>query len=102
MSTNIINVQQPEKFVGLRKVRGFINKLTKILAIGSPLVFILAGLGSKIGIWDWKFGLLTLTQKVGPMLLIVTGVFAFLSMILAAISPTVSYTHLTLPTTPYV
>ena len=87
MSTNIINVEQPEKFVGLRKVRGFINKLTKILAIGSPLVFILAGLGSKIGIWDWKFGLLTLTQKVGPMLLIVTGVFAFLSMILAAISP---------------
>lgn len=87
MSTDIINVEQPERFVLLRKLRGFINTLTKILAIGSPLVFIMAGLGSKIGIWDWKFGLMTLTQKVGPMLLIATGVFAFLSIILAAISP---------------
>ena len=87
MNTDVINVEQPEKNVGLRKFRDLVLRCTKILAIGTPLVFIAAGLGSKFGLWGWEFGLLTLTQKLGPILLMATGVMAVLSMILAAFTP---------------
>lgn len=87
MNTDVINVEQPEKNVGLRKFRDLVLRCTKILAIGTPLVFIAAGLGSKFGLWSWEFGLLTLTQKLGPILLMATAVMAVLSMILAAFTP---------------
>ena len=87
MTTDVINVEQPEKNVGLRKFRNLVLKATKILAIGTPLVFIAAGLGAKFGLWSWQFGLQTLTQKFGPILLMATGVMAVLSMILAAFTP---------------
>ena len=87
MTTDVINVEQPEKNVGLRKFRNLVLKATKILAISTPLVFIAAGLGAKFGLWSWQFGLQTLTQKFGPILLMATGVMAVLSMILAAFTP---------------
>ena len=51
------------------------------LAILAPLVFILAGLGAKLGLWSWQFGLVTLTRQLGPLLLfgsLVAGVLAVL------------------------
>lgn len=87
MTTDVINVEQPEKNKALRKFRALVLNATKTLAIGTPLMFIFAGLGSKFGLWSWEFGLQTLTQKLGPILLIATAVMAVLSMILAAFAP---------------
>jgi len=87
MTTDVITVDQTEKNVRLRKFRDWVLRITKILAIGSPLVFMAAGLGTKFGLWSWQFGLMTITQKLGPMLLIATGVMAVMSMILAAFTP---------------
>jgi len=53
------------------------------LAILSPLVFIFAGLGAKIGLWSWQFGLGTLTREVGPFLLIITLVVGLVALLLA-------------------
>jgi len=91
MNRDVTITDQPEKRVGFRKFRDWVFRITKILAIGSPLVFIAAGLGSKIGLWSWQFGLGTLTQKLGPLLLIATAVFAVLSMILCAFKPKRSF-----------
>lgn len=87
MSTDVINVDQPEKGVKRRKIRDWVLRLTKVLAFAGPLTFIAAGLGSKIGLWSWKFGLGTLSQKVGPALLIACGAFAALSMLLSIMAP---------------
>jgi len=87
MATDVTTVDQPEKNPRLRKFRDVILRITKILAFAGPLTFIVAALGSKIGLWDWSFGLGTLTQKVGPAVLIATGIFAVFSMILSAFTP---------------
>jgi len=91
MSTDTTDIDPSEKGVGFRKFRDWVFRITKILAIASPLVFIAAGLGSKIGLWSWQFGLGTLTREVGPALLMATGVFAVLSMILCAFKPKRSF-----------
>ncbi len=87
MSTDVINVEQPVKGVKRRKIRDIVLRLTKILAFAGPLTFMVAGLGSKLGLWSWKFGLGTLSQKVGPALLIACGVFAVLAMLLSLMAP---------------
>jgi len=87
MATDVITVDQPEKNPRLRKFRDVILRITKILAFAGPLTFIVAALGSKIGLWDWSFGLGTLTQKVGPAVLVATGIFAVVAMILSAFAP---------------
>ncbi len=87
MSTDVTIIDPPEKWVRVRKFREVVLRLTKILVIVAPLTFIVAGLGTKIGLWNWTFGLLTITQKLGPILLIATGVMAVLSMLLAAFTP---------------
>ena len=87
MSTDVINVDQPEKGIKRRIIRDWVLRLTKTLAFAAPLTFIVAGLGSKIGLWNWTFGLGPLTQKVGPALLVACGVFAVLSMLLSIMAP---------------
>ena len=70
----------------LSKSQGFrrwVLRLTLALAIISPLIFILAGLGSRFGLWSWQFGLGTLTREIGPLALIVTLVLGLISLLLA-------------------
>lgn len=87
MNTDVINVEQPVKGVKRRKVRDWVLRATKILAFAGPLTFMAAGLGTKIGLWSWKFGLGTLSQKVGPVLLIACGVFAVIAILLSLMAP---------------
>ena len=87
MNTDVINVEQPVKGVKRRKVRDWVLRATKILAFAGPLTFMAAGLGTKIGLWSWKFGLGTLSQKVGPVLLMACGVFAIIAMLLSLMAP---------------
>jgi uncharacterized protein (DUF1499 family) len=65
------------------RFRRWVLRLTLLLVIASPLVFILAGLGAKFGIWSWQFGLSTLTRQVGPLLLAATLIMGLFSVLLA-------------------
>jgi len=64
-------------------LRLWVLRIALGLTILSPLVFILAGLGAKIGLWSWQFGLGTLTREVGPLLLIITLVVGIIALLLA-------------------
>lgn len=71
-----------KKRAGLRK---WVLKLTLVLAIMAPLVFVIAAFGAKIGLFDWKFSLGVLSQKVGPAALVMTGVMGLTSLALAVL-----------------
>lgn len=65
------------------KVRRWILRITVALAILSPLIFILAGLGAKFGLWSWQFGLGTLTREIGPLVMAITLLFGLIALLLA-------------------
>lgn len=68
---------EPKRFV----LRRWIVRITLALVIISPLIFILAGLGSKVGLWSWQFGLGTLTREVGPLMLGATLIMGLVTLI---------------------
>jgi fatty-acyl-CoA synthase len=39
-----------------------------LIAVATPLLFLSAALGSKFGLWDWRFGLGVMTRDWGPPL----------------------------------
>ena len=50
-------------------LRRWLWRIALALLILAPLTFMLAGLGSKFGVWSWQFGLGFLTRKLGIWLL---------------------------------
>lgn len=72
----------------LAKIKTYILKAAIGLAIFTPVFFMLAALGTKIGLWGWKFGFGKLTVGYGPKLMMLTLVVALIALILAfAIKP---------------
>lgn len=68
----------------LARLRGFAVFLAGLLALVAPLWFAAAGLGSRFGLWDWRFGLGTMTREIGPNFLFAAvgvGVIALLLLI---------------------
>jgi uncharacterized protein (DUF1499 family) len=63
--------------------RKWLIRLTWVVMVVAPLIFIVAGLGAKVGLWDWRFGLGTLTRNIGPKALMLSGVLGILSLIAA-------------------
>jgi hypothetical protein len=59
------------------------TKLILALLAFLPLYFMIAALGTKLGVWDWKLGLMTLTFSGGMILLGATALVAVVSLILA-------------------
>ena len=74
-----------EKGAKRRKLRAVLLKLSLALTILAPLIFIVAALGVKVGLWGWPFGLLTLSRDVGPIVLISGLIVAVLAMVSAFI-----------------
>ncbi|MFN3862788.1 MAG: DUF1499 domain-containing protein [Erythrobacter sp.] len=60
------------------------TKLVLALLAFMPLYFLVAALGTKFGIWDWKFGLGAMLIVGGPVLLGIVALAALVSLILAA------------------
>lgn len=85
MSIEIIKTEHSHKSEKRQKIRRWVLRLTLALAIIAPLTFIAAGLGAKLGLWNWQFGLGTLTRNVGPKLLISSALFGIFSLLLAII-----------------
>lgn len=59
------------------------TKLTLALVAFLPLYFVLAAIGSRIGIWGWQFGLLTLTFGGGLIVLALTAIMAAVSLVIS-------------------
>lgn len=58
------------------------TKLTLALVAFAPLYFLIAALGTKIGLWGWKFGLGAMTIGGGPFVLGALGLAAFVSLVI--------------------
>jgi hypothetical protein len=59
------------------------TKLILALLAFLPAYFAIAALGTKIGIWDWKFGLGTLTFSGGLIVFALVALAALVSLVLA-------------------
>ncbi len=59
------------------------TKIVLALLAFLPLYFAVAALGTKLGVWGWQFGLLTLTFTGGMIVLGVTALVALVSLVLA-------------------
>lgn len=51
-------------------------KLVLALIVFLPLYFMIAALGTKVGLWSWMVGLIGMTITAGPFLLGITGIAA--------------------------
>lgn len=83
LKTGVTVIPKRESGARRRKLRKWVLGLTLFLTILGPLIFIGAALGAKIGLWDWRFGLGTLTREVGPKILVAGLVMSLISLILA-------------------
>ena len=61
------------------------TKLTGALLALLPLYFMIAALGTKIGLWDWTVGLVSMTFGAGPFLLGFVALVALVSLIMALV-----------------
>ena len=62
------------------------TKIVLALLAFVPLYFVVAALGTKIGVWSWQTGLMSLTFGGGVILLGIVAVAALVSLILAIIA----------------
>jgi uncharacterized protein (DUF1499 family) len=72
------------------RVRDFVVPFALNLSLLLPVYFMVAALGTKFGVWDWHFGLGTLTFKFGPQALMGAaglGALAFLVALIASPAP---------------
>lgn len=60
------------------------TRLVLALLAFMPLYFMVAALGTKFGIWSWKFGLGAMLLVGGPVLLGIMALAALISLIIAA------------------
>lgn len=61
------------------------TKLVGGLIIFLPIYFMIAALGTKIGLWSWMVGLVSMTFSAGPFLLGIVALVALVSLILGLI-----------------
>lgn len=54
----------------IARARGILTFLCVLAIFAVPLWFVAAGFGTRIGLWDWRFGLEVMTAQTGPVLLI--------------------------------
>ncbi len=69
----------------LRILRHLVIGLAAAAAVFTPLWFAAAGLGSRFGLWDWRFGLSTMTFSWGPNILFATVGLGGVALLLAVI-----------------
>jgi len=66
-----------------RALRRWVNRLTWAFIILAPLVFIVAAVGYKIGVFDLSVAFGTFNQKLGPLILLLCGAFGLASLVAA-------------------
>lgn len=83
MSTDLSLTPPPAPLTKSQRLRRWVLRITIALIILGPLVFMIAAVGAKIGLWDWRFGLITLTREVGPIVLLACLVSGMIALLLA-------------------
>lgn len=66
-------------------MRKFLIRLALVVALLIPVYFAVAALGSKFGLWGWRFGLGTLMVEWGPRLLIGSLVLGVVALVAALV-----------------
>ncbi len=69
----------------LAKIKSYFLKTAIGLTVFTPVFFIIAALGTKMGLWGWKFGFGKLTVGYGPKLMMLAFGVALIALILAFI-----------------
>ena len=85
MTTDITTIPQKERGIKRQKLRKWWLRLTLALAIFGPLLYVIAAMGTKLGLWSLKFGFGTLTRDLGPKVFLVTVIVAAIALILALV-----------------
>lgn len=67
------------------KIKTALMRIAAGLALFIPVFFAFSALGTKFGLWDWKFGFGTLVRGYGPKLMMLTVVVALIALILSAL-----------------
>ncbi|MBI1250758.1 MAG: DUF1499 domain-containing protein [Alphaproteobacteria bacterium] len=67
--------------------RNFVVSASLILSILTPVYFLVAALGTKFGLFDWRVGFGLLTFQYGPLLLMIGAGLALIALILAIVVP---------------
>lgn len=62
-------------------LRKWIQRIALILLVLGPVLFVVAALGYKFGLWDLGFAFSTLTRKIGPLILIGSMVFGLVGLL---------------------
>lgn len=70
------------KWVGMTNLPWHTKCVLALLAF-LPVYFVTAALGTRLGVWGWQFGLLTLTFSGGVIVLGLTAVVAVVSLVLS-------------------
>ncbi len=69
----------------LARIKNIFVKTAATLAVFTPVFFAASALGTKFGLWDWKFGFGVLVRNYGPKLMMLTLAAALLALILSLI-----------------
>lgn len=67
-------------------MRKFVIPAALVVSLLVPVYFAAAALGSKFGLWHWRFGLGTLIAEWGPRILIASLVLGLLALVVALTS----------------
>ncbi|MCP2678513.1 DUF1499 domain-containing protein [Maricaulaceae bacterium NA33B04] len=70
----------------IRLIRNIVVGLAGAAAIFAPIWFAAAGLGSRFGLWEWQFGLSTMTFGWGPNILFATVGLGGVALLISVIS----------------
>lgn len=67
-------------------VRGWVG-LSLLAALAAPLYFLVAALGTKFGLLDWRVGFGAMTFQYGPLVILGVLAFAAIGLVLAVLIP---------------
>ena len=78
-----VDTQVLAKAIGTKRlmVRRWVNRLNWVFIVLAPLVFVLAAIGYKLGMFDLGFAFGVLNQKIGPLILIICGALGIFSLL---------------------
>jgi len=85
MTTELTETNHAPKGTRRQALRKWVLKVTLIVAVLAPLTFLIAAIGVKLGLWGVGFGFGKLTLKLGPLMLLLSGVLGLVSLVLAAV-----------------
>lgn len=81
--TNALSTTTPPTPTKRLVLQKWVLRFCLALLIVGPLIFMVAALGYKMGLWGLRFSFGTLTREVGPAVLVATIVFGIIGLILA-------------------